>query len=104
MTQGSPATGPTRRTLAKGAGWALPAISFAPPAPAVSRDAAGRCGMSAGVRIRNLHNAYGGRTVLHGIDLDLPAGTVTAIIGPSGSGKSTGPPGPVRRSVPPPER
>ena len=27
--------------------------------------------------------------MLKGIDLDIPAGTVTALVGPSGSGKST---------------
>ncbi|MSP25902.1 MAG: phosphate ABC transporter ATP-binding protein [Myxococcales bacterium] len=32
---------------------------------------------------------FGDKRVLHGIDLDIPAGEVTAIIGPSGCGKST---------------
>lgn len=30
-----------------------------------------------------------GKEVLHGINLDIPQGTVTALVGPSGSGKST---------------
>ena len=29
------------------------------------------------------------RTILHGIDLDVPAGTTLAVVGPSGAGKST---------------
>lgn len=32
---------------------------------------------------------YGGTTILKEIDLDLPAGEITAITGPSGTGKST---------------
>jgi polar amino acid transport system ATP-binding protein len=41
------------------------------------------------VRIRGLSKHFGGREVLCGIDLDVPAGSVMCIIGPSGSGKST---------------
>ena len=41
------------------------------------------------VKVRGLFKSYGARTVLHGIDLDVPAGSVMCIIGPSGSGKST---------------
>ena len=33
--------------------------------------------------------AYEDRTILHGIDLDIPAGTTLAVVGPSGAGKST---------------
>jgi len=41
------------------------------------------------VRIRDLHFARGGRPIFDGIDLDIPRGQVTAVMGPSGTGKTT---------------
>ncbi|MBW7902549.1 MAG: ATP-binding cassette domain-containing protein [Rhodocyclaceae bacterium] len=39
--------------------------------------------------IHGLSHAYALRTVLDGIDLDLPAGRTVALVGPSGCGKTT---------------
>jgi len=43
----------------------------------------------AAVRVRNLRVVRGGRVVLHDLDFDIPAGSVTGLLGPSGCGKST---------------
>lgn len=43
------------------------------------------------ISIRDLEFSYNGdhRKVLQGLNLDLPAGSITAILGPNGAGKST---------------
>nr|WP_081680808.1 amino acid ABC transporter ATP-binding protein [Cellulomonas sp. URHD0024] len=41
------------------------------------------------VEMAGVHKWYGESHVLRGVDLVVPAGTVTVVLGPSGSGKST---------------
>ncbi len=41
------------------------------------------------VRIRGLHYARGEQVIFDGIDMDIPRGRLTAIMGPSGTGKTT---------------
>jgi len=41
------------------------------------------------VRIRGLHFSRGDRVIFEGVDLDIPRGRITAIMGPSGTGKTT---------------
>ena len=45
--------------------------------------------MNTAIQIENLCFAYGEKTALTGINMDIPAHQVTALIGPSGCGKST---------------
>jgi ATP-binding cassette, subfamily B, multidrug efflux pump len=53
--------------------------------PAAPREIAVR----GDVEFRNLHFTHGGREVLAGIDLYVPAGTTVAVVGPTGGGKTT---------------
>jgi iron(III) transport system ATP-binding protein len=41
------------------------------------------------LEVTGLHKAFGEHPVLTGVDLEVPAGSLTAILGPSGSGKTT---------------
>ena len=41
------------------------------------------------VVVSGLHKSFGSRVVLAGLDLEVPEGSLTAVLGPSGSGKTT---------------
>ncbi|TAY09251.1 amino acid ABC transporter permease/ATP-binding protein (plasmid) [Rhizobium ruizarguesonis] len=53
------------------------------------RDAATLRAAGGAVRIHGISKSFGSLKVLDDVELSLPAGSVTAILGPSGSGKST---------------
>jgi len=41
------------------------------------------------IKVSGLRKSYGKKTVLDGVDLTVPAGTVFALLGPNGAGKTT---------------
>jgi iron(III) transport system ATP-binding protein len=41
------------------------------------------------LEVAGLAKSFGGDRVLHGVDLDVPRGTITAVVGASGCGKTT---------------
>jgi phospholipid/cholesterol/gamma-HCH transport system ATP-binding protein len=57
-----------------------------PPDPSARNEHASA---DAFVQVRNLRTVLGGKTIFDGIDLDIPRGRITAIMGPSGTGKTT---------------
>ncbi|MBB1243719.1 ABC transporter ATP-binding protein [Streptomyces durbertensis] len=59
------------------------------PAGARGREAEHAGRPAARLRAERLSLAYGDRTVVHDLDLEIEDGTVTAVIGPNGCGKST---------------
>ena len=59
-------------------------VSDAAPDPAIRASTRG-----ARVVLRGLEKSFGAHRVLHGIDIDSPAGQFVAIVGRSGCGKST---------------
>lgn len=69
-----------------------PALDREDPPPRPSAPAAGAAALpadDAGLDARDMTIAYDRTDVVHGADLRLPRGRVTALIGPNGSGKST---------------
>ncbi|MEU6128681.1 ABC transporter ATP-binding protein [Saccharopolyspora sp. NPDC047091] len=58
------------------------------PVSTPSQEAAG-AGQRQRLRGERLRLAYGDRVVVDGLDIDVPDGTITAVIGPNGCGKST---------------
>ena len=40
------------------------------------------------IKLTDVHKSFGAQKVLNGLNLEIPEGKVTAIIGPSGEGKS----------------
>ena len=44
---------------------------------------------TAAISARGLRKSFGGKTVLDGIDLTVPRGTILALLGPNGAGKTT---------------
>jgi phosphate transport system ATP-binding protein len=66
---------------------AMPLAHSPPGAAAAPAGVAGAA--AARLAVRNLDFFYGTHRALKGINLDIPARQVTAIIGPSGCGKST---------------
>ena len=57
-----------------------------PETPATARDTAKDAPL---VEVRGLRTVLNGKTIFDGIDLDIPRGRITAIMGPSGTGKTT---------------
>ncbi|MGI5466685.1 ATP-binding cassette domain-containing protein [Streptomyces sp. CA-132043] len=57
--------------------------------PTSSTNGAPRSSSPAAVSTTGLRKSYGDKTVLDGIDLHIPAGSVFALLGPNGAGKTT---------------
>jgi phospholipid/cholesterol/gamma-HCH transport system ATP-binding protein len=57
------------------------------PAPA-SRTAAAMDPDLLAIETRNLHKAFDGNVVLAGLDISIPEGVISVVLGPSGTGKS----------------
>jgi len=61
--------------------------SLEDPASNIEREAS-NAGLDSEIQFRDVELAIEGRTFLHDVDLDIPAGTTLGITGPTGSGKT----------------
>ncbi len=66
-----------------------PALASTPTTPAQWPEAVDLTTRPVALRTCDLTLGFGSRTVLQGVNLGFPKGTVTALIGPTGSGKTT---------------
>ena len=56
---------------------------------AAATTATAAASTGAAISARGLRKSFGGKTVLDGIDLTVPQGTILALLGPNGAGKTT---------------
>jgi ABC-type branched-subunit amino acid transport system ATPase component len=61
----------------------VPVVALQAPAPVPAAD------IAPAIELRDVHAGYGEIQVLHGIDLEVRAGEVVALLGANGAGKST---------------
>ncbi len=80
---------PFQSFLARFRGPALPETVAVPAIRQAGFQDAAQLRTGGAVRIQKISKSFGPLKVLDNVDLLLPAGSVTAILGPSGSGKST---------------
>lgn len=70
--------------------WSLRAAIDDADAAREKLDGGAPCHFEQGLSLRDIHFAYDDQhPVFHGLNLDIPAGSLTTLVGPSGAGKTT---------------